>query len=87
MELIQGNVSRSLNLDFNIVLYRVNDEIYDEIIFEDGKYYLIRRCAVEKYSVLHQHEVYATDMDILIYPLPENEIVSEEISANIFKII
>lgn len=85
MEWITGEISRSSHLSPDITLYRVNDDIYDEIIYKDGAYKLIRRCGIENYSVTHNHEIYITNKKILVYPLEDYLITEEEINLDALK--
>lgn len=81
MEWNSGKISRTSYFNPNIALYRVNDTIYDEIVYRDGQYYLIRRCATEKYRDNHTHEIFYTDGITLVYPLPENVIQEQPIEV------
>lgn len=85
MEWKTGMISRTSTFDPGITLYRVNDEIYDEIIYKNGKYYLIRRCGVENYSPSHTRKIFSTDKKILIYPLEDYEIFEQELDYESLK--
>ena len=85
MEWIQGQVTRTSVLDTQIKLYRVNNEVYDEIEKRNGLYYLIRRCGVEPYSIYNIREDYVTDGQIIIYPLNKKDVVETMISLDELK--
>lgn len=85
MEWIEGKISRSSFVDFNVTLYRINDDIYDEIIFKNKEYYLIRRCGVETYRYNHKREIFITDNKILVYPLEEHEIYEQKLELDTLK--
>ena len=71
--------------DLNTRIYRVNDEIYDEINFRDGKYFVLHRCGIEQFKLDHGREVYFTDQKTLVYPLAEEDYWEEEIEGSPLK--
>lgn len=77
MEFKLNEVSKISSFTPNLVLYRINDEIYDEINYTDNMFYIIRRCGVTKWTKNHNYTTYVTDKNIIIYPLEQSQIYEE----------
>lgn len=77
MEFKLNEVSKISSFTPNLVLYRINDEIYDEINYHDNMFYIIRRCGVTKWTRNHKYTTYVTDKNIIIYPLEQSQIYEE----------
>lgn len=72
--------------DLGVELYRVNDEIYDQVDYiGNGKFRVTHRCGTEPYSINHTHEVFFTDNKTLVYPLDPLDYWEEEIQKNEIK--
>lgn len=77
MEFKINEISKSSSFSPNQVLYRINDEIYDEIHYGYNMFYIKRRCGVRDWDPHLQYDIYVTDKKQIIYPLEDYEIYEE----------
>ena len=77
MEFKINQISESSSFSPNLILYRINDEIYDEIHYEENMFYILHRCGKKKREKADTYDIYIEYKDFIIYPLKSYEIYEE----------